>query len=91
MEQLFSQALGLTAPWAVTSVDFRQTEGIISFVVECQAKRLPCPQCGAVDQPIHDRIDRRWQHLHFRELPVPSAAGPRKRKRRGRGPDRASR
>lgn len=65
MEPLFSQALGLTAPWAVTSVDFRQAEGVINFIVECQAKRLPCPQCGVMDQPIHDRIDRRWQHLHF--------------------------
>lgn len=65
MEQLFTQALGLSAPWAVTSVDFRQSEGTIYFEVDCTAKRLPCPSCGAVDQPIHDRIVRRWQHLHF--------------------------
>jgi len=65
MEQLFSQALGLMPPWAVTSVDFRQAEGAIYFAVECHAKRLPCPSCGAADQPIHDRIERRWQHLHF--------------------------
>lgn len=65
MEQLFTQALGLSPPWAVTSVDFRQPEGAIYFAVECQAKRLPCPGCGTPEQPIHDRIDRRWQHLHF--------------------------
>jgi transposase len=65
MEQLFTQALGLMPPWAVTSVDFRQAEGAIYFAVECNAKRLPCPSCGAADQPIHDRIERRWQHLHF--------------------------
>lgn len=65
MEQLFTQALGLTPPWAVTALDFRQLEGAIYFQVECQANRLPCPSCGAADQPIHDRIDRRWQHLHF--------------------------
>ena len=65
MEQLFTQALGLTAPWAVQSVDFRQDAGEIEFVVECSAKRLPCPACGAADQPIHDRLERRWQHLHF--------------------------
>lgn len=65
MEQLFTQALGLSSPWAVTAVDFRQPEGTIHFVVECQAKRLACPTCGALEQPIHDRIDRRWQHLHF--------------------------
>ncbi|MFT4196531.1 MAG: ISL3 family transposase [Pseudoxanthomonas sp.] len=66
MEQLFTQAsLGLSPPWAVASVDFRQDEGAIHFAVECQAKRLACPTCGAPDQPIHDRIERRWQHLHF--------------------------
>ena len=65
MEQLFTQALGLTAPWAVTTVDFRQAEGAIHFQVECQAKRLPCPACGTPDQPIHDRLERQWQHLHF--------------------------
>lgn len=65
MEQLFTQALGLSPPWAVTSVDFRQPEGAIYFSVDCQAKRLACPACGASDQPIHDRIERRWQHLHF--------------------------
>ena len=65
MEQLFTQALGLTRPWSVTCVDFRQPEGAITFEVDCKAKRLPCPSCGAADQPIHDRMARRWQHLHF--------------------------
>ena len=65
METLFTQALGLSPPWAVTSVDFRQAEGSIEFQVECRASRLTCPACGAADQPVHDRIARRWQHLHF--------------------------
>lgn len=65
METLFTQALGLTTPWAVTGFDFRQAEGAIYFQAECQASRLQCPACGAADQPIHDRIERRWQHLHF--------------------------
>ena len=65
MEQLFTQALGLTTPWAVTGFDFRPTEGAIHFKAECQASRLTCPACGASDQPIHDRVPRRWQHLHF--------------------------
>lgn len=65
MEQLFTQALGLIPPWAVVSFDFRPQEGAIYFRAECSAKRLPCPACGAADQPVHDRVDRRWQHLHF--------------------------
>ncbi len=62
---LFSQALGLTAPWRVSEVDFRPQEAAIHFQVVCDAQRLPCPACGASDQPIHDRIARTWQHLHF--------------------------
>jgi len=58
MEQLFTQALGLTSPWSVTSVDFREAEGAIYFQVECRAKRLACPGCGAAAQPVHDVLDR---------------------------------
>lgn len=65
METLFTQALGLTAPWRVVNVDFQQAAGRIVFTVENTAKRLTCPACGATDQPIHDRLPRRWQHLHF--------------------------
>lgn len=65
MNTLFTQALGLTAPWSVASVDFSLAQGTINFHVVCDAKRLPCPQCGAADQPIHDRKQRQWQHLNF--------------------------
>lgn len=65
METLFTQALGLAAPWRVTHVDFQQAEGRIVFTVENTAKRLACPACGAADQSIHDRLPRRWQHLNF--------------------------
>jgi Transposase and inactivated derivatives len=65
MEKLFTQALGLTSPWSVTSVDFSPVEGRIDFVVACATKHASCPVCGAPDQPIHDRIERTWQHLNF--------------------------
>ena len=65
MEKLFTQALGLTSPWAVTSVDFAVAQGRIDFVVHCEANRLTCPNCEATDQPVHDRIERTWQHLNF--------------------------
>lgn len=65
METLFTQALGLAAPWRVVNVDFQQAAGRIVFKVENTAKRLTCPACGTADQPIHDRLPRSWQHLHF--------------------------
>lgn len=65
MESLFTQALGLTPPWSVTSVDFKPAEGHIDFVVACTAKRMRCPECAAEDQPVHDRLARTWRHLNF--------------------------
>lgn len=65
METLFTQALGLTAPWHVVNVNFQQAQGRIVFKVENMANRLACPACGAQDQPIHDRLPRTWQHLNF--------------------------
>lgn len=65
METLFTQALGLSAPWRVVSVDFRPTEGIIVFQIDNTAQRLQCAACGAPDQPIHDRLSRSWRHLNF--------------------------
>lgn len=62
---LFTAALGLQPPWEVVEVRFTPEQGEIHFDVACTAKRLPCPACHAIDQPVHDRKSRSWQHLHF--------------------------
>lgn len=65
MTELFTAALGLGQPWRVDAVRFEAAAHEIHFDVICEAKRLPCPRCAAPDQPIHDRLTRDWQHLHF--------------------------
>ncbi len=65
MTELFTAALGLAEPWHVKAVRFDQAAHEIHFDVTCEASRLPCPRCKAPDQPIHDRLKRDWQHLHF--------------------------
>lgn len=62
---MFTAALGLQPPWEVVDVRFTPEQGEIHFDVACTARRLPCPACGAGEQPIHDRKARSWQHLHF--------------------------
>ena len=62
---LLTSALGLSSPWRVDDVRFDPEQGEIHFDVVCAEKRLPCPVCGEVNQPIHDRKSRTWQHLHF--------------------------
>lgn len=65
MTQLFTSALGLQVPWRVEQVRFEPQASEIHFDVVCEAQWLPCPRCGADDQPVHDRQRRDWQHLHF--------------------------
>lgn len=65
MTELFTAALGLQSPWKVDQVRFVPEAHEIHFDVICDAPRLTCPRCAAPDQPIHDRLRRDWQHLHF--------------------------
>lgn len=65
LQELFTQALGLVAPWRVDDVDFNPDEGAIHFRLRYDGKRGVCPVCATLDQPVHDRLARSWQHLSF--------------------------
>lgn len=65
VETLFTAALGLQAPWSVSEVDLNTAKRRIDFKVTCGEHRLACPQCGAAEQSIHDRVDKQWRHLDF--------------------------
>ena len=65
IETLFTSALGLVAPWEVAKVELDTTRRRIDFEVCCSAKTLACPQCGAADQRIHDRLRRSWRRMDF--------------------------
>jgi transposase len=65
IEMLFTQALGLVAPWQVKQVDFNREAGRIDFRVTFGSSRHVCPACGAAAQPFHDRLARSWRHLDF--------------------------
>ena len=62
---LFTAALGLKEPWKVSDIRFEPEKGEIHFDLSCEVKRLSCPVCSEPNQPIHDRTQRTWQHLHF--------------------------
>ena len=65
INDLFTAALGIQAPWSVQEVRFQPQANEIHFDLVCGAKRLTCPACEAENQPIHDRRQHTWQHLHF--------------------------
>jgi transposase len=62
---LFTSALGLKAPWQVSDIRFEPEQGEIHFDLACESKRLGCPAYAGLDQPMHDRVQRTWQPLHF--------------------------
>lgn len=67
-ETLFGMALGLQKPWEVKDIVFREEKGQkvlhlhISF---SRGSRFP-DESGA-PCPIHDTVERQWQHLNFFE------------------------
>ena len=65
-ENLFTQALGLTTPWAVRAVRFTPDQHRIDFDVTAQRGAcFACPACSATETSIHDRMERSWRHLDF--------------------------
>lgn len=74
---LFTAALGLHDPWKLSEIRFEPDQGEIHLDLACEVKRLECPACAEPDQPIHDRVQRTWQHLHcfqfkaFLHAPLP--------------------
>lgn len=70
IEALFTNALGLQAPWNVRKVALDTSRRRIDFNLSCSAKRLPCPHCAAPAQGVHDRLSREWRHLDFFQFEV---------------------
>ena len=68
VEALFTSALGLQPPWVVENVKLDVPAKRIDFEVRCTGALLSCPACGAVAQPVHDRLRRAWRHLDFFQL-----------------------
>ena len=65
MEKTLHASLGSHATVVGGIVQLSVDDGRIDFVVVCHTKRLTCPVCGAVDPPVHDRIERPWRHLNY--------------------------
>lgn len=62
-EQLYTQILGITAPWSVTRVDLDLEGNKVDVHVSLAADEPSrCPVCAAIC-PRHDTRVRRWRHL----------------------------
>lgn len=64
---LFTQALGMVAPWEVVELRFDGDSKRLDIRVDfAPGSQFPCPDCGALCK-VHDAATRSWRHLNFFE------------------------
>lgn len=68
-EHLFTQALGLVSPWKVVSANFDANAKSLELVIDFPpGSRFPDPDSDSDELcPVHDTVQRTWQHLNFFE------------------------
>ena len=67
VERLFSPALGLASPWKVVSCRFRSSRQVLGTRHRLRAwGTLSRPDTGDLC-PVHDTVQRSWEHLRFFE------------------------
>lgn len=67
LDALFTQALGLCAPWKVISTQFDPERKLLELVIDFKpGSRFIDPQSGEPCS-VHDTVQRSWQHLNFFE------------------------
>lgn len=67
VEHLFTQALGLSSPWKVVSTDFDPKAKTLDLVIDFErGARFVDPETGELC-PVHDTVQRSWEHLRFFE------------------------
>jgi len=65
VEELFTQALRLEAPWHVKKVQFNEAEGSIRVHVDFKRGSVfACPRCGR-QAKAYDTTEKVWRHLNF--------------------------
>jgi transposase len=64
-EELFTLALGLTPPWAVTKIAFEGSPGELHLYLDfVKGSVFPCPVCSRLCH-VYDSDEATWRHLNF--------------------------
>lgn len=68
MRELFRAAMGLSAPWVVSKIEFSAEQHQLDLWVDFPAgSRFACPECGREGCGAYDSAERTWRHLNFFE------------------------
>jgi transposase len=63
---LLQLALGLSAPWQVSKVEFDPSKSQLTLMIDFpKGSRFACPACGQVDCKAYDTEQKTWRHLNF--------------------------
>lgn len=66
VETLFTQALGLEAPWVVEKIVFSQADKQIDIYLGFpRGSKFTCPICSRKGVPAYDTHEKSWRHLNF--------------------------
>lgn len=64
-EKVFETALGISAPWLVSGVNFDAAARTLTINIDFVAgSRFACPGVDGV-HPVHDTVSKRYRHLNF--------------------------
>jgi transposase len=67
IDNLFTQALGLASPWKVVSTNFDPKAKSLELVLDFErGARFTDPETDELC-PVHDTVQRSWEHLRFFE------------------------
>jgi len=63
---LFTLALGLARPWQVIRTAFDAQQGRLDLGIDFErGHTFACPSCTESACPVHDTVEKTWQHLDF--------------------------
>jgi len=66
IEALFSQALGLEAPWQVEKIAFSEADKRLDIYLDFpKGSKFTCPVCRRKGIPAYDTHQKSWRHLNF--------------------------
>lgn len=66
--ELFTAALGLSAPWRVTRTEFDRDKAQLDLYLDFpRGAQFACPakDCAQGACPVHDTADKTWRHMDF--------------------------
>lgn len=63
---LFTAALGISAPWRIVNVTFDPQARRLDVRIDFDpGTRFSCPECDAANCAVHDTQQKTWRHLDF--------------------------